>query len=252
MIKNLSRTTSSVTYTPYGFCHLRCAAATLGFNGQKMDPHTNSYSLGNGHRYYSAALMRFLAPDALSPFNEGGLNTYVYCGADPVNLIDPGGQSPQSKIPVLKKGHSFVTRSQRQYSLTKSKIPRPVKSSPAPVIVQEWHWDDPELGRPSPQSLEWDYPHAPLNNFKELLWRNRHTYKIVEQLSTANLHLGLMEEDLKKFQSFSIQASDENSHYIHNLSAISKMQVVLGAVEEIRGPISHLSIYGILGRFHNS
>jgi len=36
-------------------------------------------------------LMRFNSPDKLSPFGEGGLNTYSYCQGDPVNRVDPSG-----------------------------------------------------------------------------------------------------------------------------------------------------------------
>ncbi|WP_082435157.1 RHS repeat-associated core domain-containing protein [Pseudomonas sp. NBRC 111123] len=242
---------SALAYTPFGFCHPRCVALTIGFNGQKKDPQTNLYSLGNGRRYYSAALMRFLTPDALSPFNEGGINNYVYCGADPVNLMDPSGQAPQSKIPVLIKGHTFTKPRQKQPSPAKSKIPRPIRSSSARATVQEWHWDDPEIGL-IPQSLEWDYPDAGNTQLTQLLRRNRHTFKIAEDLDIANLHLDLIELDIRAIKSWSIHASDANSLYIHNLQAISRAQIAVGAVEAIRNSGQKLSIYGILGRFHNN
>ncbi|ANN67452.1 hypothetical protein BAU06_15110 [Bordetella bronchialis] len=35
--------------------------------------------------------MRFNAPDFYSPFGPGGINSYAYCAADPVNRIDPSG-----------------------------------------------------------------------------------------------------------------------------------------------------------------
>ncbi|NLA01594.1 hypothetical protein GTA07_14335 [Rhodococcus hoagii] len=43
-------------------------------------------------------LMRFSAPDSLSPFNEGGLNAYAYCGCDPINHEDPSGHAIVCKI----------------------------------------------------------------------------------------------------------------------------------------------------------
>jgi hypothetical protein len=35
--------------------------------------------------------MRFNSPDSWSPFGEGGLNAYGYCGGDPRNRVDPNG-----------------------------------------------------------------------------------------------------------------------------------------------------------------
>ncbi len=51
--------------------------------------------LGNGYRVYSPVLRRFHRPDSLSPFAEGGLNTYAAFGGDPINLADPSGHFAQ-------------------------------------------------------------------------------------------------------------------------------------------------------------
>lgn len=61
------------------------------FNGERADPVTGNYLLGNGYRAYSPALMRFTCPDSLSPFGPGGINPYAYCAGDPVNFTDPSG-----------------------------------------------------------------------------------------------------------------------------------------------------------------
>jgi RHS repeat-associated protein len=66
-------------------------ASVLRFAGEKIDPVTGTYALGNGYRVYSPALMRFIAPDSWSPFGAGGRNPYVYCGSDPINGRDPNG-----------------------------------------------------------------------------------------------------------------------------------------------------------------
>ncbi|WP_339504687.1 RHS repeat-associated core domain-containing protein [Pseudomonas sp. RL_105y_Pfl2_101] len=81
-----------LAYSPYGH---RPAAngllSLLGFNGERPDPVTGHYLLGNGYRAFNPVLMRFNSPDSLSPFGEGGINYYVYCGADPINRTDPTG-----------------------------------------------------------------------------------------------------------------------------------------------------------------
>ncbi|AWY41597.1 RHS repeat-associated core domain-containing protein [Pseudomonas putida] len=80
-----------IAYTPYGHRPLGGLLSLLGFNGELMDPLTGHYHLGNGYRPFSAVLMRFICPDSLSPFGEGGINAYSYCTGDPINQNDPTG-----------------------------------------------------------------------------------------------------------------------------------------------------------------
>lgn len=63
------------------------------FTGERKDPISGHYHLGNGYRSYSPILMRFTCPDTMSPFGAGGINAYAYCAGDPINLIDPSGHS---------------------------------------------------------------------------------------------------------------------------------------------------------------
>ncbi|MDP9523935.1 RHS repeat-associated core domain-containing protein [Pseudomonas putida] len=86
-------------YAPYGGMGA-CPAPGLGFCGQYLDLLTGSYPLGNGHRFYSPRLRRFIHPDSLSPFGKGGLNAYAYCQGDPVNLVDPTGRFPAIMAPI--------------------------------------------------------------------------------------------------------------------------------------------------------
>ncbi|EGH70993.1 RHS repeat-associated core domain-containing protein, partial [Pseudomonas syringae] len=72
-------------YTPYGHRHPSGTANLPGFTGQRVDPVTGHYLLGNGYRAFNPVLMRFNSPDSLSPFGEGWVNAYGYCGGDPVN-----------------------------------------------------------------------------------------------------------------------------------------------------------------------
>ncbi|MFK0034527.1 RHS repeat-associated core domain-containing protein [Pseudomonas monteilii] len=79
-------------YTPYGRRPSQSELNNpLAFNGEQLNSATGCYLLGNGYRSYSPTLMRFAGPDTLSPFDNGGLNAYVYCAGDPVNSIDPSG-----------------------------------------------------------------------------------------------------------------------------------------------------------------
>ena len=79
-------------YTPYGHPGVQSGLdSLLGFNGERPDPITGHYLLGNGHRAYNPILMRFNSSDRFSPFDEGGINAYAYCSGDPVNWQDPTG-----------------------------------------------------------------------------------------------------------------------------------------------------------------
>ncbi|WP_446470494.1 RHS repeat domain-containing protein [Xenorhabdus stockiae] len=94
-----SGTPTRYRYTPYG----QQAAdeqntALPGYTGERADPTGGGYHLGNGYRTYSPVLMRFTAPDSLSPFGAGGLNPYAYCLGDPVNHSDPSGHMSWSSI----------------------------------------------------------------------------------------------------------------------------------------------------------
>ncbi|MBS9761104.1 RHS repeat-associated core domain-containing protein [Pseudomonas mosselii] len=77
-------------FTAYGALTSPISPMT-GFCGQPRDARMDRYPLGNGHRRYSPALMRFQEPDTLSPFDKGGINAYMYCAGDPVNRLDPTG-----------------------------------------------------------------------------------------------------------------------------------------------------------------
>ncbi|WP_423812655.1 RHS repeat-associated core domain-containing protein [Pseudomonas peradeniyensis] len=86
----LGANSSRRCYAPYGYDPIPDNETTLSsFTGALRERHTGSYLLGNGTRGYSPVLMRFLSADSWSPFGEGGVNAYAYCGGDPVNQVDP-------------------------------------------------------------------------------------------------------------------------------------------------------------------
>ncbi|MEU7024563.1 RHS repeat-associated core domain-containing protein [Streptomyces sp. NPDC046203] len=79
------------TYTAYGHRPVVPGGSVLGYDGERTDPALGWLHLGNGYRAYHPGLMRFTAPDILSPFDEGGINPYAYCLGDPINRTDPSG-----------------------------------------------------------------------------------------------------------------------------------------------------------------
>ncbi len=82
-------------YTAYGYqAPTSGLHSLLGFAGERPDPVTGHYLLGNGYRAFNPVLMRFNSPDRLSPFGEGGVNAYAYCQGDPVNFNDSTGRMP--------------------------------------------------------------------------------------------------------------------------------------------------------------
>ena len=93
VLNSVSTTQSApYTYTPYGHRPMENdLLSVLGFNGERPDPLTGYYLLGQGYRAFNPVLMRFNSTDSLSPFGEGGINTYAYCSADPINKHDPNG-----------------------------------------------------------------------------------------------------------------------------------------------------------------
>jgi RHS repeat-associated protein len=82
-----------IAYSPYGHRRPENGLLSLmGFNGERPDPVTGHYLLGNGYRAFNPVLMRFNSPDSLSPFGKGGVNSYAYCLGDPINMSDSNGR----------------------------------------------------------------------------------------------------------------------------------------------------------------
>lgn len=106
---------TSNVYSPYGYRRAKTASTdALGFNGQFFQAALEGYALGNGHRIYNPRVMRFFSPDALSPFNKGGINAYAYCLNDPVNGRDPSGKYGIFRTAV-KKISGFITQAANRY-----------------------------------------------------------------------------------------------------------------------------------------
>lgn len=82
----------TIAYTPFGHhANENTNTHLLGFNGERADPVTGHYLLGNGYRAFNPVLMRFNSPDSWSPFGEAGINAYAYCMNNPLLTNDPSG-----------------------------------------------------------------------------------------------------------------------------------------------------------------
>ncbi|WP_258042043.1 RHS repeat-associated core domain-containing protein [Pseudomonas syringae] len=136
-----------VAYSAYGHHPAESGLTSLlGFNGERRDPVTGHYLLGNGYRAYNPVLMRFNSPDSLSPFDEGGLNAYGYCGGDPVGFVDETGHG---KFKVISEMAERVLNRARPIEIVRAppiKIKTPlsklsemvdrlpaISSSPSPI-----------------------------------------------------------------------------------------------------------------------
>ena len=71
------------------------------YRGYYYDEETGFYYLQS--RYYDPETCRFLNADGLLDNGSGmhGLNLYIYCNNNPVNLVDPSGQSALDSLLVL-------------------------------------------------------------------------------------------------------------------------------------------------------
>jgi RHS repeat-associated protein len=85
------------SYSAYGALSA-VTGPRLAYCGQLRDPFKGIYHLGNGHRCFDPALMRFLSPDTLSPFGAGGVNAYAYCQGEPINSQDNSGRMGVSSL----------------------------------------------------------------------------------------------------------------------------------------------------------
>ncbi|MQT55320.1 MULTISPECIES: RHS repeat-associated core domain-containing protein [unclassified Pseudomonas] len=79
-------------YSPFGHHPIGTSLNGAGFNGERPEPLTGHYLLGQGYRAFNPVLMRFNSPDSWSPFGDGGINAYAYC-TDPIMEIDPTGHA---------------------------------------------------------------------------------------------------------------------------------------------------------------
>jgi RHS repeat-associated protein len=140
----------TLAYTPYGHrISQNGLLSLLGFNGERPDPVTGWYLLGNGYRAFNPVLMQFNSPDSWSPFGKGGLNAYAYCVGDPINKHDRTGHISQWVGVLLDKGKRTFSRS--IVKLSRRKLKTPTGATSTPRTIQTPSID--ELTPPSYDSL---------------------------------------------------------------------------------------------------
>jgi RHS repeat-associated protein len=122
-------------YTPYGLSHLD-GGPMSAFCGERRDDLTGCYHLGNGHRLYNPTLMRFVSSDSASPFGRGGVNAYAYCGADPVNNVDPTGRFLNRLISAVSMLSSSATAAGAVTRTARSVVHRLDQNNPNPTLAQ--------------------------------------------------------------------------------------------------------------------
>ncbi|MFU2326880.1 RHS repeat-associated core domain-containing protein [Pseudomonas sp. NFX98] len=138
-----------LAYSPYGHRPAENGLISLlGFNGERPDPVTGCYLLGNGYRAFNPVLMRFNSPDSWSPFGEGGLNAYGYCGGDPVNQMDSTGHAPAFLVKLLgvsdalSSGNSNPNLLKGFWTTTKQSLRRNSTPTTEPISLARQHVDD--------------------------------------------------------------------------------------------------------------
>ena len=218
--------TQATVYNVYGYRPVGSGLlSVLGFNGERPDPLTGHYLLGNGYRAFNPVLMRFNSPDSWSPFGRGGMNSYGYCGGDPVNNRDPEGHS------ILKMLRPLLGMGTNKTATTKFKFLQEI--IPDVFVAQE--------------KLPWSI------NGRRLLINGHGASRVMgsggslvsaEQVWSSIQHK-IKGVDLKKINAIKVIACNsgtgESSSFANELAQLSRLPVkgYKGSVDSYSGPYKY-------------
>ncbi|MNC22561.1 hypothetical protein D3C75_705650 [compost metagenome] len=221
-----------LAYTPYGHRPAENGLLSLlGFNGERPDPVTGHYHLGNGYRQFNPVLMRFNSPDSWSPFGEGGLNAYAYCLGDPINRIEVEGHA-SSLLRSFWKGLKNLTgmRTPSKYRVTKlPPAPTDVKKSIPQTIAKESPPSDTFANVTGSKFYEPnELTPTELNSKLNTRYRNQphkatnppHKGKHFPPKPSPSIHDGVNPESYKKFATFDQLHKD----YIDNKAILDALE----------------------------
>jgi RHS repeat-associated protein len=134
VLDETSAVKEKIEYTPWGEVKSydnfgnTAEVAWFYFTGKKLDDETGLVFFGA--RYYNPKLGRFITADSVvqSPYDPQTLNRYSYCNNNPVNLVDPTGQSWGSFFKSLWETIEYVVN--------------PVKSDPVVrgIVTGDWNY----------------------------------------------------------------------------------------------------------------
>lgn len=127
-------------YSPFGYHPAQHGSmSALGFNGERPEPVTGHYLLGQGYRAYNPVLMRFNSPDSWSPFGKGGINSYAYCEGEPINQSDPNGHSKWALVRQIFGKGRVMTRAGIGRSRSLPNLIEPISDSDPYLSKIGWH-----------------------------------------------------------------------------------------------------------------